>query len=281
MQKGATLNSTRFEQMLNMQNHQKRQPSKGAFTLIELLVVIAIIAILAAILLPVLAQAQERAKRIIDANNLRQICMGALVYAPDFNDRVPPGNGPVSGVPGPFVQTAIALNIVDAMDTYMKAATNNHSIWTCPNRNPLAPYIAPGVPQLYIGFEYMGGMTNWNVLTGRPAGWSPVKLSTSKPWWVLAADENLKIAGVWSGQYTPAAPYGYEYGNIPPHKKGNDCAGATETFIDGSVSWCKWQTMHRFNSYAGVVGNVNIYWYQDSQDFNANLNSLLPTLWPN
>jgi prepilin-type N-terminal cleavage/methylation domain-containing protein len=263
-----------------MQNDQKRHPSKGAFTLIELLVVIAIIAILAAILLPVLAQATERARRIQCLGNLRQLGVGALTYAPDYNDKLPPSNQGLGGTPQ-FVQVAIAYSYVSAMDTYMKLSTNNHSIWTCPDRNALAPF-DNGNGQVYIGYAWMGGMTNWAVLTGKAASWSPVKLSTSKPWWVIAADGNLKDQqkGQWIGQTPAATQAPYEYANVPPHKKGNDCDGGNEIFVDGSVRWCKWQTMHRFNQYPGLTGTVFIYWYQDQQDFNANLISLLPNLWP-
>ena len=65
------------------------------FTLIELLVVIAIIAILAAMLLPALSAAREAARATACLNNQKQVGIGFILYANDFNnwwcyDRITP-----------------------------------------------------------------------------------------------------------------------------------------------------------------------------------------------
>ena len=63
---------------------------RRGFTLIELLVVIAIIAILAAILFPVFARAREKARQTSCLSNLKQITLGVLMYAQDYDERMVP-----------------------------------------------------------------------------------------------------------------------------------------------------------------------------------------------
>ena len=60
------------------------------FTLIELLVVIAVIAVLAALLLPVFAQAREKARQAACMNNLKQLSISMLMYSDDHDQRFPP-----------------------------------------------------------------------------------------------------------------------------------------------------------------------------------------------
>jgi prepilin-type N-terminal cleavage/methylation domain-containing protein len=65
------------------------RPSRAAFTLVELLVVIAIIALLVAILFPALSKARVLSNRVKCSSNQRQLAAAVLMYANDFDGKLP------------------------------------------------------------------------------------------------------------------------------------------------------------------------------------------------
>lgn len=122
------------------------QRSNRAFTLIELLVVIAIIAILAAILFPVFAQAKMAAKKTADLSNVKQIALGTLMYAGDYDDTFPLAGqnqgAPVGWIPwqftvNPYVKTAAQTTVpgdfITGQDFSVSPARRiNMGIWRSP-----------------------------------------------------------------------------------------------------------------------------------------------------
>ena len=69
---------------------EHRSARRPGFTLIELLVVVAVIAILASLVMPMLLGASRQAMATRCQSNLRQILVGMLTYAKQFNQHIVP-----------------------------------------------------------------------------------------------------------------------------------------------------------------------------------------------
>lgn len=99
---------------------------RRGFTLIELLVVIAIIAILAAILFPVFAKAREKARQASCNSNIKQLMLGVVSYAQDYDERLPYDNLP--GTAPYYTWRSMIL-------PYIK----NNQIFMCPSNASMSP----------------------------------------------------------------------------------------------------------------------------------------------
>ncbi len=228
-----------------------------AFTLIELLVVIAIIAILAALLLPALAGAKERAKRIGCVNNVRQFLLAAHMYANEENQLLPSGASD-SRTPNGVLDDSIPV-LSAYMRTQMVHYAGNYKVLGCPSLgspfNTETGWYEAGYGYV-MGYNYLGGHANtpWELLPGGEPWFSPQKLTELStnvgPMSPLITDMNDWSPG-YGGSVVPHARNGAvqaagDYSN--PSASGAAAAdlggsGGNIGKLDASVSWLPMKKM--------------------------------------
>jgi len=189
------------------------------FTLIELLVVIAIIAILAAILFPVFARAREKAVQTTCLSNVKQLCLGTLMYAEDYDGRLP----------AVFWKEPDGTrhNWVDVVEPYLK----NNQIVKCPNWPEYTYSYALNKWFGYIQADGSGSLLHI---------WCPLGRIT-EPASTLLLGENESTTG-YPG---PLKPMGGLYYLGPDYPKCYERhnGGVNMGFCDGHAKWSSSDTI--------------------------------------
>ena len=202
------------------------------FTLIELLVVIAIIAILAAILFPVFAKAREKARQAACINNEKQIILGSLMYASDYDETYPPAR-----VDSPELR----------WDQIIQPYVKNTQVVQCPSEA-----VPRGYGHAHNQFGYFGPNVG-----GLPKGSSRSEADVQKPaetilyadsgrdedtWDSFHADPNAKRRGGsfvlrWPGEDTLVNPSGPDCGARTLNARHSETCSIA--FADGHVKSLK------------------------------------------
>ena len=193
---------------------------RNGFTLIELLVVIAIIAILAAILFPVFARAREKARQTSCLSNIKQISLGILMYAQDYDEKFQ--NLGMCGAPAGAPQ-----KWWDCTLPY----TKNNQIYLCPS----ASSVDGGTSLVPTGCNY-----GFNIWAYRALGWYAVVQVPAPSSTIMIGDRDLGCARLLSSRcvvagcacYSSQHPVQNSHYLVARHN-----GGANYGFMDGHAKW--------------------------------------------
>ncbi len=253
---------------------QRTAPTAGGvgsgFTLIELLVVIAIIAILAAMLLPALARAKERAKRVGCANNIKQLSLASIMYADDNLNTFADDGREEPYYVGATFRTNMTVNLRIPRESFYCPGNTS---WNKPDNtfwyfssgsNPSDPSV--------IGYFYLAGYPLYNDLANiskyypgngiLPGGDNlrayfpilPIKSSDRPYYRLLWTDMNRRYNGDWErgNDFNVRGVNHYEQKNP---------VGSNEGYTDGHVAWVKFA---KFSSAPRMqYSGLDLFFYGD------------------
>jgi len=198
--------------------------NRTAFTLIELLVGIAIIAILAAILFPVFARARENARRTSCLSNIKQIALGSMQYAQDYDGRLVPSIG--TSTP-PYIFNGYLFHWFNGLDPYLKST----QVFFCPSDSDHDSTKQFTYANISYGWNHYGLCYYF----GTTGPISPVYSQGGMP--LAAIDDPSET--VLLGDSHGSNPWGVHYSGTYYGIGARHLEGANFGFVDGHVKWFK------------------------------------------
>jgi prepilin-type N-terminal cleavage/methylation domain-containing protein len=197
---------------------------KKGFTILELLIVVIIIGMLAGLILPVLSQAREKARRTTCINNLKQFSAAYEMYAEDYFEKFPADKEGLYNADGINRTTSIYPNYISSPKVFWCPSSISRNL--PPPNGKIGEYNSTPPSDnnweewrndWYASYAFVFGLSTSNKST------KPVPVISDR------------------GIYNTRNLSNYTNLSGCNHLTGNHAWGINVLYIDGSVNWINLQ----------------------------------------